>query len=87
LPASFYAEKLKVSTQKMNQHTRQFLNKTVTELINEKLLIEAKRLLAYSDKSVSEIAYEMNFNDNSYFNKFFKRIEKETPEQFRKRFK
>jgi AraC-like DNA-binding protein len=86
LPASAYAEKLNITTQKMNQHTRQFLNKTLTELVNERLMIEAKRLLAYSDKSVSEIAYEMNFNDNSYFNKFFKRMESETPEQFRKRF-
>jgi AraC family transcriptional regulator, transcriptional activator of pobA len=85
-PASFYADRLNISPQKMNVHTRSFLNKTVTELLNERLLNEAKRLLVYTEKSVSEIAYELNFNDNSYFTKFFKRLEKQTPEQFRKRF-
>jgi AraC-like DNA-binding protein len=85
-PASFYAGLLNISAQKMNLHTRNSLNKTVNDLLNERLLAEAKRLLVYSDRSVSEIAYELNFSDNSYFSKFFKRLQKETPEQFRKRF-
>jgi AraC family transcriptional regulator, transcriptional activator of pobA len=85
-PSAFYAGLLNISTQKMNLYTRNYLNKTVNDLLNERLISEAKRLLVYSDKSVSEIAYELNFNDNSYFTKFFKRLEKETPDQFRKRF-
>lgn len=87
LPSSFYADQLNISLQRMNMYTKNYLNKTVTDLLNERLLNEAKRLLVYTDKSVSEIAYDLNFNDNSYFNRFFKRSEKETPEQFRKRFK
>ena len=47
---------------------------------------EAKRMLVYSSLTVSEIAYSLNFNDHSYFNRFFKNGENITPEQFRKRF-
>ena len=86
LPSAFYAEQLNITTQKMNAHTRNYLNKTVGDMLNERLINEAKRLLVYTDKSISEIAFELNFNDNSYFNRFFKRSENETPDQFRKRF-
>jgi len=85
-PAAFYAAELHISTQQMNAHAKNYLNKTVAELLQERLIAEAKRLLVYSDLTVSEIAYELNFSDSSYFNRFFKRAEKLTPEQFRKRF-
>ncbi|HEX8517437.1 MAG TPA: AraC family transcriptional regulator [Bacteroidia bacterium] len=86
LPVSFYAEKLNLSLQALNLHTRNFLNKTVNNLLHERVISEAKRLLIYSDKTVTEIAYELNFNDNSYFVKFFKKKEKLTPEEFRKKY-
>ncbi|MCW3070268.1 MAG: hypothetical protein JWO44_158 [Bacteroidetes bacterium] len=85
-PAAFYADLLHISTQQMNAHAKNYLNKTVADLLQERLIAEAKRLLVYSGLSVSEIAYQLNFNDSSYFNRFFKRAEKLTPEQFRKRF-
>jgi AraC-like DNA-binding protein len=85
-PASFYAELLHISTQQLNAHAKSYLNKTVADLLRERLIAEAKRLLVYSGLSVSEIAYALSFSDNSYFNRFFKRSEKLTPEQFRKRF-
>lgn len=86
LPASFYADKLNTTIQQLNKLSKNYLNKTIADLLRERLIAEAKRLLVYSHLSVSEIAYELNFNDNSYFNRFFKRSEKLTPEQFRKRF-
>lgn len=86
LPISFYAEKLHTTTQQLNKLSKSYLGKTVTDLLRERLIAEAKRLLVYSHLSVSEIAYELNFSDNSYFNRFFKRSEKLTPEQFRRRF-
>ena len=82
-PISFYTEKLRISAQRLNTLCKLQLNKTVNELLQDRLMTEAKRLLAYSTLSVSEIAYELNFNDNSYFNRFFKRVEGVTPEQFR----
>lgn len=86
-PISFYAERLHMSTQKLNLICNDQVNKTVHLLLQDRLLTEAKRLLAYSSLSVSEIAYQLNFNDNSYFNRFFKRAEGITPEQFRNKVK
>ena len=85
-PVSFYAEKLNTTSQQLNSITKNYLNKTVAELIQERMIAEAKRLMVYSSITISEIAYQLNFNDNSYFNRFFKKAEKCTPEQFRKRF-
>lgn len=87
LSISFYTEQLHVSAQKLNVLCKLQLNKTVNQLLQDRLLAEAKRLLAYSSFSVSEIAYQLNFNDNSYFTRFFKRLEHVTPEQFRERIK
>jgi len=85
-PVSFYAEKLNTTSQQLNSITKNYLDKTVAELIQERMIAEAKRLMVYSSLTISEIAYQLNFNDNSYFNRFFKKAEKCTPEQFRKRF-
>ena len=82
-PISFYTERLQVNAQKLNALCKLQLNKTVNELLQDRLMTEAKRLLAYSTLTISEIAYELNFSDNSYFNRFFKRLEGLTPEQFR----
>jgi AraC family transcriptional activator of pobA len=82
-PATFYAEKLNMLPEQLNHITKKYLDKTVTVLIQERLIAEAKRLLAYTSLSVSEIAYKLNFSDNSYFNRFFKKEVKLTPEQFR----
>jgi AraC-like DNA-binding protein len=83
---SLYAEKLNTTSQQLNTITKNYLNKTVAELIQERMMAEAKRLLVYTSLTISEIAYQLNFNDNSYFNRFFKKAENNTPEQFRKRF-
>lgn len=85
-PVSFYASELNLSVQQLNSITKNYLNKTVVEMIHERMIAEAKRLLVYSTFTVTEIAYQLNFNDNSYFNRFFKKEESVTPEQFRKRF-
>ena len=53
-------------------------------LIRERVILEAKRLLINLDLMVSEIADKLNFDDQSYFIKFFKKYEGITPEKFRK---
>ncbi len=85
-PLAFYSGKLNISSQQLNSLTKKYLNKTVADLIQERMMAEAKRLLVYSSLTVSEIGYRLNFNDNSYFNRFFKKAEKITPEQFRNQF-
>jgi len=83
-PVIFYAEQLHVSVSQLNVITRQQLNKSVIELVKERLIAEARRLLAYSTKSVSEIAWQLNFSDNSYFSRFFKKHSGMSPEAFRR---
>jgi AraC-like DNA-binding protein len=54
------------------------------ELIRDRILLEAKRLLINLDLTISEIAYQLNFSDNSYFTKFFKKYTGQKPDEFRK---
>jgi len=78
-----YAEQMYMSPQNLNRITKSITGKSVSELINEKLLIEIKRNLIYTDKSSEEIAFQLNFYDNSYFTKYFKKTVGVTPREFR----
>lgn len=78
-----YAEKMNISPKHLNEICKKGLNKTPGDLVQERVMLEIKRLLAYSPKNVSEIAHELNFSDKSYFNRFFKKHTGLTPEQFR----
>jgi len=83
-PVAFYANKLNVLPDQLNNLTKKYLDKTVTGLIQERIMAEAKRLLLFTSLNINEIAFNLNFMDNSYFNRYFKKAEKITPEQFRK---
>ena len=52
--------------------TRTHFNKTLSSLINERIIIEAKRELYLTGKTVKEIAYELGYEDEYYFSRFFK---------------
>ncbi|MBD0286067.1 MAG: AraC family transcriptional regulator, partial [Flavisolibacter sp.] len=52
----------------------------------DRILLEAKRLLTNADMTITEIAYDLNFQDNAYFNRFFKKNVGMTPDEFRKQF-
>ena len=54
-------------------------------LIHERLLLEARRLLAYSDLDVTTISYSLGFKDPAYFSRFFTRREAMSPSAFRRR--
>jgi AraC family transcriptional activator of pobA len=81
-----YAQLLYITPDHLNALTRDLLGKTAGHLIRDRVLLEAKRLLTNADMSISEIAYDLNFKDNSYFNRFFKKYEKITPDEFRRSF-
>ena len=78
-----YAELLHVTPNHLNALSKEHLGKQAGELIRNRIVLEAKRLLVNLSLSVSEIAYKLNFNDNSYFTKFFKKEVGMTPEAFR----
>jgi AraC-like DNA-binding protein len=81
-----YADLLYVTPNHLNALTRDLLGKTAGDLIRDRILLEAKRLLINANLSVTEIAYDLNFQDNSYFNRFFKKQVGFTPDEFRKQF-
>jgi len=81
-----YADLLYVTPNHLNALCQDLLGKTAGELIRDRILLEAKRLLTNADMTVSEIAYNLNFQDNSYFNRFFKKYVGLTPDDFRKQF-
>jgi AraC family transcriptional activator of pobA len=79
-----YAALLYITPNHLNALCNDMLGKPAGEVIRDRVLLEAKRLLINVDLSISEIAWQLNFADNSYFTKFFKKQAGITPEAFRK---
>ena len=79
-----YAELLFVTPNHLNSVCKEYLGMQAGEVIRNRIMLEAKRLLILPDWTISQVAYELSFNDNSYFTKFFKKVEGKTPEEFRK---
>lgn len=81
---SHYAQLLNTSPQNLNAICRKETGQSSTEVISNYIINEAKRLLLYTDLTVSEIAGKLDFKDNSHFSKYFKRNVGNTPIAFRK---
>lgn len=79
-----YAAMLYITPNHLNALCKDLLNQPAGEIIRDRVLLEAKRLLVNAALDISEIAYQLNFADNSYFSKFFKKYTGTTPEAFRK---
>lgn len=79
----FYAEKLFMSSRNLNLICQNIMGQSVSEIIETRKLIEAKNLLISTDKAISEIAYELGYNENSYFSKVFKKKAGQSPNEFR----
>ncbi|SHM27274.1 transcriptional regulator, AraC family [Chitinophaga jiangningensis] len=79
-----YAAMLYVTPNYLNAFCQHMLGKSAGEVIRDRVLLEAKRLLVNADTNISAIAYQLNFADNSYFTKFFRKYAGVTPEEFRK---
>ncbi len=78
-----YAEMLGVTPNYLIETVKRTVGKPAGRIIRERLLLEAKRLLCYSDMSASEIAYHLSFEDPSYFSRFFKKYTGKRPMEFR----
>lgn len=79
-----YAALLFVTSNHLNTVCREQMKMAAGEMIRDRVILEAKRLLVNFDLSIATIASELNFEDNSYFVKFFKKYTGYTPEAFRK---
>lgn len=81
--ASDYAKMLNISTAALAKITKTHFNKTLTNLISERIIIEAKRELYLSNKTIKEIAYELGYEDEFYFSRFFKTNADISPQMYR----
>lgn len=84
---SFFAKKLNISTSHLNDCVNITTGKSVTYWLQNTMIIEAKRLLYYTEYDVKEVAFNLGFEDNAYFSRLFKKITGETPLAFRRKFR
>jgi AraC family transcriptional activator of pobA len=82
-----YAEMLNVSTRHLSRICQETLNKSTSQLIAERIITEAKRMLIYSDVTIYTVADELGYDDYSYFIRLFKTRTGLSPKEFQQRMK
>lgn len=80
-----YAKLMCLSEKRLGQATAKVLGKSPKEIINDRVLLEIKRLLVHSNLSIKEIGQELGFDDPAYFVRYFKKNTETTPVEFRER--
>lgn len=80
----FYADRLKLSPKVLTMRIRRAVGDSPRDFILGRCLLEAKRLLAYSDLPIGDVARELGFEDQNYFARFFKAQSGRTPKEFRR---
>lgn len=80
---TFYASALGASTQRLNAACKARASKTASEVLYERILIEAKRCLRYTEMTVAEIGHSIGYDDPAYFNRFFSQREGVPPGSYR----
>ena len=78
-----YAELLRVSRTHLNDHLHRETGRTASAIIHERIVLEAKRLLAHTSLTSAQIAHRLRFHDPSYFGRFFRRNTGQTPGDYR----
>jgi AraC family transcriptional regulator, transcriptional activator of pobA len=81
---SQYADELNISTVHLNRVCQKVMQKSPIQIINNQIIMEAKKYLLNTSYSISEISYFLNFNDPAYFTRFFKKDVGVSPSDFRK---
>jgi len=80
---AFYAEKLAMTPDRLNDHVKRATGVTAGHLIRQRVLTEAKRQLVFTAQAIHEIAYDLAFSDPSHFARFFRKQTGTTPHEFR----
>lgn len=78
-----YANLMNISPAYLNNLCKKHLGKTLSDLINERVVLEGKRLFAYTDLTVAQVSNRLKFSEPSYFIRFFRKNVGITPEQFK----
>jgi len=84
---SQYTDMMSLSPYQLNEIIKSSVGKTTSELINEQIILEAKRYLLATTNQVKEIADQLGYEDPSYFIRFFKKHTGHSPEAYRHQFK
>lgn len=84
---TYYTKTLHVTAYQLNAVTKALLGKTCLEVINDHIILEAKRYLLATVSQVSQIAWQLGYEDAGYFSRFFKKQTSYTPEAFRQKYK
>lgn len=84
---SYYASQLNISAKHLNRITQTIMQKTASEIITERVILEAKRMLIYLDEGLVEIAFRLGYEEYSYFARMFRKNSGITPSQFIKNHK
>ncbi len=80
---SDYAEMLFKSPKTITNLFAKYKQKSPLQMIHDRIVLEAKRLLMYTDKTAREIAFELGFEEVTSFHKLFKKVTAQTPQQFK----
>lgn len=78
-----YASELSISEKQLQKATKTLLDKTPKQIIDERILLEAKRLLVHGSDSIKEIAYDLGYDEPTNFIKYFRKHVACTPSEFR----
>lgn len=80
---NYYAKEISITEKRLNQATTKVLGKSPKEIIDNRVLLETKRILVHTNESVKEIAYTLGFEEPTNFIKYFKKHTTLTPTEFR----
>jgi AraC-like DNA-binding protein len=78
-----FAHELQISRVQLNNLCKKYFSKTANQIIRERTIAEIKKVLKYSTKNFSEIAYEFNFSAPSHFSRFVKQMTGKSPQAFK----
>ena len=81
---SRYANVLGITAAHLNGLCKRYAGRSAKRMVQDRLLLAARRALAYTDNSVAAVAHDLGFADPSYFTRFFRRFEAVTPSEFRR---
>jgi AraC family transcriptional activator of pobA len=79
----FYATQLEIAPVKLSKILNRVVGKSTKQLIDERISLEAKRFLSYTDRPIKEIAADLGYSDLFHFSKTFKRLASVSPQAFR----
>lgn len=82
-PLSYYSGALGVSPDHLSRICKKVTGQSALDLLHDRLMLEARRLLAYTPMSIAEVALQLGYEDPAYFSKFFTRHIGDTPSAYR----